>query len=59
MASTGQIAGRTILRKVRQKPAPSISAASSCDLSTLDSAASSSRNMNGVHCQISAIRMAG
>ena len=32
IAITGQIAGSTILRKVRQKPAPSISAASSLRL---------------------------
>ena len=59
MAMTGQMAGSTIRANLRQKPAPSISAASSWLWSTLVSAASKSRNMNGVHCQISAIRMAG
>ena len=56
---TGQMAGSTIPKNVRQYPAPSMDAASSWDLSTADRAASSSRNMKGVHCQISAIRMAG
>ena len=59
IAITGQIAGSTILKKVRQQPAPSIAAASSCDLSTLDSAASRIRNMNGVHCQTSQMMIAG
>ncbi len=59
MAMTGQIAGSTILRKMRGKRAPSSSAASSCERSTWDSAASRIRNMNGVHCQISQMRIAG
>ena len=56
---TGQIAGRTMRRNTVSGEAPSISAASVRLLSTLESAASSSRNMNGVHCQISAMKMAG
>ena len=56
---TGAIAGSTMREKVRHQLAPSMAAASSCERSTLPSAASSSRNMNGVHCQISAAMMAG
>ena len=59
IAMTGQIAGSTILKKMRQKRAPSSSAASSRERSTCDRAASRIRNMNGVHCQISQMKMAG
>ena len=56
---TGQIAGSTIRVKMRQGEAPSISAASIWLWSTFESAARRIRNMKGVHCQISARKIAG
>ena len=59
IAITGQIAGSTMRRNIRQEPAPSMAAASSCEASTLASAASNNRNMKGVHCHTSAAMIAG
>ena len=47
------------LTKLRQNRAPSISAASVSERSTLERAARRIRNMKGVHCQISQKMMAG
>ena len=56
---TGHMAGNEIRKKVAQNPAPSIAAASVKSVLTLDNAAKRIKNINGNHCQISAISITG
>ena len=58
-AITGRSSGSVTCRNVCQAFAPSTVAASNGSAGSDCSPARSSRNMNGVHCQISAAMMAG
>ena len=55
VAAIGAIAGQVMSRKIWKPLAPSSRAASSWSRGWFSIAASSTMNMNGVHCQVSPI----
>ena len=55
VAATGAIAGQVMSRKIWKPLAPSSRAASTWSRGWFSIAASSTMNMNGVHCQVSPI----